>query len=133
MKKRTVLIILIILGSIILIFSSIIGIRYIKYRNLIGEYELIEQNNTEGLLTPLKFNLYSWNQGNKEDLKCDLWNCSGYEHGIIYYTKGDNIIFKYDRTNSIKYKYKIEKRNNEIYLILKDHYEDNYIKYRKKK
>ena len=68
-------------------------------------------------LSPLKLNLYNWSEGNKKDLKCDLWNCSGYDEGNIYYIKGDIIIFKLS-VGTISYKYKLEKRNNETYLIL---------------
>jgi len=45
----------------------------------------------------LKLNLDDWLLGNKEDLKCDLWNCEGYKSGNKYLIlKSDNfeVIFR---------------------------------------
>ena len=70
--KRVVFVLI----SIIVILSLLVGIRYLKYCNIIGEYEVSERigiDNTK----KLKLNLFSWSLGEEKDLKCDLWGCNG--------------------------------------------------------
>ena len=83
-----------VLISIVVILSLLVGIRYIKYHNIIGEYEVIEGlgiDNTK----KLKLNLFSWSLGEEKDLKCDLWGCNGYQNGYYYKIKNNNIYLKF--------------------------------------
>ena len=88
--KRVVFVLI----SIIVILSLLVGIRYLKYCNIIGEYEVSERigiDNTK----KLKLNLFSWSLGEEKDLKCDLWGCNGYQNGYYYETKNNKIYLKF--------------------------------------
>lgn len=129
-KQKTLPIILIIVGIILLMFFCFFGIKYIKYNSIIGHYELIEGLGEK----ELNINLTTWSEGKKESLKCDLWNCSGYKHGT-YKIKDSKIEFHFDSTGYISYDYEIINDNNQTYLILKDTntYETTIKKYKKTK
>lgn len=86
--------VVIVLISIVLIISLLVGIRYFKYRNIIGDYEVREGigiDNTK----KLKLNLFSWSIGEEKDLKCDLWGCNGYQNGSYYETKNNKIYLRF--------------------------------------
>lgn len=125
MKKKIILIILAIVSLIIITIGIVIGTRYIQYKNIIGEYELVEG---EGLKT-LNLNLYKWSFGKKEDLDCNLWNCSGYERGTKYIKEDNIIIFRYDKHKKIEYYYSIKKENNNTFIILNN--DNEKLKYKK--
>ena len=125
-KMKKILIVLMIIFILLCIFIPI-AIRFISYKNFIGEYEL-----TEGRGLPnLKLNLYDWSFGDKENQKCDLWNCEGYERGKLYIVEDNTIVFRFDKHSKMKYDYELKNEKGNIYLILKD---DNYVsKYKKLK
>ena len=86
--------VVIVLIGIVVIISLLVGIRYFKYRNIIGDYEVREGigiDNTK----KLKLNLYSWSIGEEKDLKCDLWGCNGCQNGYYYETKNNKIYLKF--------------------------------------
>ena len=56
---------------IVIVTSLMLCLRFLKYRELIGEYELVQGEEKD----KLKIGLYNWSKGKKEDLECDLWNC----------------------------------------------------------
>ena len=125
-KKKIVIIISVIVVILLCIFIPI-SIRFVGYKEFIGEYELAEGRG----LPNLELNLYDWSFGKEENLKCDLWNCDGYEHGMLYEVDGNNIIFRFDKHSKLKYNYEIVKEKGNTYLILKD---SNYVsKYKKLK
>ena len=128
--KKPLTITLIIVGVILVILFCFLGIKYIKNHAIIGHYELIEGTDEK----ELTINLLTWSKGKKEDLKCDLWNCSGYEHGT-YKIKGNRIEFHFDSIRYIIYDYEITKDNNQTYLVLKESnaYETTIKKYKKTK
>ena len=81
MKKKIILIILAIVSLIIITIGIVIGTRYIQYKNIIGEYELVED---EGLKT-LNLNLYKFIstklfESNITEIKINERNCNYLTH-----------------------------------------------------
>lgn len=113
--KKIYIVMISIVGLILISLSCYYGYRYIKYKDLIGHYELVEGYGEK----EMEITLNTWAQGRKEDLKCDLWNCSGYSHGT-YETINNKIKFKIGDIGYITYEYEMVKEGNEIILILKD-------------
>ena len=126
--KRIYIIIISIVVLILISFSCYYGYRYIKYKDLIGNYELVEGYGEE----EMEITLNTWTQGREEDLKCDLWNCSGYSHGT-YKTVKNKIKFKISDIGYITYEYEIVEENNEVFLLLKNSntIEEHITKYKK--
>ena len=128
-----VIIFILIIGLIILIpllvYSSYLTYRYTKYNELIGHYELVSGSG----LNELDINLTNWSMGKKEDLRCDLWNCVGYEEGKSYNTYDNKIQFHYNSKGYVEYKYEITNENGKTYLILQtsNAYETTSNKYEK--
>ena len=119
--KKKIMIVLTIIGIIFFISSIIVGIRYEKYKNILGEYQPMSESDEN-----LKLELYKWTRGRKEDLKCDLWNCEGYSTGK-YEIKGTKIIFHLN-SGYIDCDYKLEKENDKTILVL-DYGNNNINKY----
>ena len=128
-SKKTLITVLIIFGILIIFIPfTFLGLRFIKNKPVMGYYEL-EQGFGK---TTLRIDLYTWEEGKEEDLKCDLWNCSGYKKGT-YNIKGNKIIVRTDSIGYISYYYRILTLDNNEYLILmdKNDYKDIVAKYKK--
>ncbi len=106
-----------ILVIILLIIAFVIGYRFFKYKNLIGKYQLVTTLEKDDYL---ELKLFSWNRGNIKDQECNLWGCSGYEKGVIYYIKEDKIYFKFDKYNVYVVNFKIKNDKEKKYLILEE-------------
>ena len=122
-KKNALLVIFIIILIIAICGASIVLTRYNKYKSIMGTYELVSGESN----SPLVLDLYKWSKGNKDDLKCDLWNCSGYTEGTIYYIKDNVIQFRYDKHGSYDEPYKLYYENDETYLVFTDTSSDGVI------
>ena len=100
MKKRTkqiVLLIIIVLVLNIVTYGLLLGYKYLNHKKLIGEYELVDQN-LDDTEYKLKVSIYKWAKGEEKNLKCDLWNCIGYDFGT--YSIKNNMITVY-RNNGL--------------------------------
>mgnify|MGYP003299543847 CR=1 FL=1 len=129
MKKRTkqiVLLIIIVLVLNLVTYGLLLGYKYLNHKKLIGEYELVDQN-LDDTEYKLKVSIYKWAKGEEKNLKCDLWNCIGYDFGT--YSIKNNMITVYLNANTIfnnnsvgimYYKYKIKVEGNNVYLILSE-------------
>lgn len=129
MKKRTkqiVLLIIIVLVLNLVTYGLLLGYKYLNHKKLIGEYELVDQN-LDDTEYKLKVSIYKWAKGEEKNLKCDLWNCIGYDFGT--YSIKNNMITVYLNANTIfnnnsvgimYYKYKIKVEDNNVYLILSE-------------
>lgn len=136
MKKETkkiIFIILIVLSISLIGYVLLLGYKYINHIEIIGEYELVDntQNNK------LKISLYKWEEGDKKNLKCDLWNCTGYNHGTykisnkkIRFYLNANTIFNNNSVGTMDYEYKIKKEGKNTYLIMSSG-NSKYIKYKR--
>ncbi len=125
MKKKIIIAISIILLLILITIGSIFLIRYTSYKDYIGTYKLVEGE----YLDNLTLNLYDWNLGKKEDLKCSIWECTGYEEGNKYVIKDNKIYFYFNSYGVIIYNYEFNEVDGSKYLILKD---NNFeLKYKK--
>ena len=113
--KKIIKPLLIIIVFLILLLLCFLGYRYIKNHSIIGKYELIEGYDEKNL----NIHLLTWNKGNKDNINCDLWNCTGYEHGT-YIIKGNKIEFRFSSKSYISYDFEIKKENDRVYLILKE-------------
>ena len=129
MKRKALKIIIILISIILIGVLLFVGIRYVRYKDLIGEYTLVEGTSSE---MNLKLNLFSWHTGKKENLECDLWGCKGYDEGPIYYLKDDRIYFRYDKHNVYSTKVEIKKDKKNLYIIYKDKNNKVKEKYKRK-
>ena len=119
MKKK----IFIIIVALIVIVIVILGIRYFQYREILGEWLLV--NNIENVENDLYGNykftfLGKFTHGKIENRKCGLYGCSGYEDGTYKIRKenGKKIIKMWlDKHSTYSMEYEIIKENNNIYLV----------------
>ena len=114
MEKRIVKVSIFCLELLFVIIMTLICFRYFKYRELIGKYKLVDDEVTGDTL---QLKLFGWSRGNKDKLKCDIWGCSGYEKGTIYYVKNGKMYFRFDKYNLYVVDLKIEEDKNKTYLI----------------
>ncbi len=123
MKNPIIRISLIILCLALLLIICNLSIRFFKYINIRGTYEQIEGSFIE---EELKLNFFSWTIGKKEDLECDLWNCTGYEKGNMYYIKDGYLYLRYNKHGVREaVQINIKKENKITYLIIKEKNADN--------
>ena len=110
MNKLSIKKTLIVISIAIFFFLLIIGFRYSKYHNFIGEFASDKGDY-------YKFNLFSWSHSDDgtSKQKCDLWNCN-IDNGLIYYIKGNKLYIRHDKDSVFITNYKIEKKNNKTYL-----------------
>ena len=117
MKKVVKIIIIIVVSIIIIGLSCTIIPRYIQYGKYIGTYEIVEGDSE----SPLVLGLHSWSIGKKENQKCNLWGCSGYSHGNMYYIKNGKIKYKYDKNRSYETNIEYAKDGKDTYLVFTDY------------
>lgn len=134
-EKKIIIIVIILIVST----TALVGIRYIQYNELLGEWIPINdvENYENDLYGNYKFTYFgNFTHGNIENKKCDLWGCNGYEDGTykIYNENGKKIIKMRFEKHSIYYvEYKIVKEDKNIYLITtKRSMDAQQIKYKKK-
>ena len=105
--KKNILIVL----SLVLLIGGYIVYRSIKYQDFFGKFV---SENGSGYY---QFNLYNWIQssGGNDELKCDLWSCN-ITKGKLYYVKNNKIYMRMDSTGVFISEYKLEKKDDNIYL-----------------
>ena len=111
-KKRVLLIVFIVILLIGICFGGVLLSRYTRYKSIMGTYELVDGQED----SPLVLGLYKWSRGKKEDLKCDLYNCSGYEEGSVYYVNDKVIQFRFDKYGYIEKPYKISTEGEDTFI-----------------
>ena len=89
--------------------------RYNQVKNLIGSYELVSGNSE---FQKMSLGLHEFTFGEEKDLKCNLWNCTGYKKGIDYKLNNNNITYKLDKASSMSFKYDMYEENGSTYLRL---------------
>ena len=134
MKKKIVIIII----TLLIISVIFAGIRYFRYRELLGEWVMTNDTENYGndLYSPYTFNYFGkFTMGNIENKKVSLWGTTGYYDGTYKIVKKDGrkTIEMKLLTGSYSVYYEIMQEEDNTYLITTERSTDKQqTKYQKK-